>query len=102
MNDVLEPLVVVLGLERGPDGTGRRVQIGRNVIAIAESRADVDQLLRMAGLTEWVELDPTIVEWRGGGPEVWPSPEGTEDAEDAEDTDNAEGAGDDTDMPPFE
>ncbi|MHA6760216.1 hypothetical protein [Streptacidiphilus sp. PAMC 29251] len=72
MDDTLEPLVIILGPERGPDGTGRRVQIGRNVIAIAESRSDVDQLMKMAGLTEWVELDPSIVEWRGGGPDEWP------------------------------
>jgi hypothetical protein len=70
-DDSLEPLVIVWGLEQGPDGAGRRVQIGRNVIAIAESHADVEQLLKMAGLTEWVELDPTIVQWREGGPEVW-------------------------------
>ena len=75
MNDdslELEPLVIVWGVESGPDGTGRRVQIGRNVIAIAESYADVEQLLKMAGLTEWVELDPSIVEWCDGGPSVWP------------------------------
>ena len=71
-DDTLEPLVIVWGVESGPDGTGRRVQIGRNVIAIAESYADVEQLLKMAGLTEWVQLDPTIVEWYDGGPAVWP------------------------------
>ena len=33
---------------------------------------DVEQLLKMAGLTECVQLDPTIVEWCDGGPAVWP------------------------------
>jgi hypothetical protein len=74
MNDAEtpEPIVVVLPPETGSAGTGRRVQIGRNVIALAECPDDVDKLLDMAGLTEWVELDPTIVEWRLGGPDVWP------------------------------
>jgi hypothetical protein len=69
--DTPEPLVIVWGLQQELDGPGRRVQIGRHTIAIAESHSDVEQLLKMAGLTEWVELDPTIVEWRDGGPEVW-------------------------------
>ena len=69
-----DPLVIVWGYEQGPDGSGRRVQIGRHVIAIAETRSDVDQLLKMAGLGEWFELDPTIVEWRGGGPDAWSAP----------------------------
>jgi hypothetical protein len=72
MCDDLEPLVIVLAPEIGPDGTGRRVQIGKHVIALAERREDVDQLLKMAGLTEWVDLDPTIVAWHGGGPDEWP------------------------------
>ncbi|MEZ0089754.1 hypothetical protein [Streptacidiphilus sp. EB129] len=73
MNDTYtpEPLVIIWGVQYEDDGLGRRVQIGRNVVAVAESFADVEQLMKMAGLSEWVELDPTIVEWRGGGPEVW-------------------------------
>lgn len=72
MTETPEPIVVVLAPETGSGGTGRRVQLGRNIVALAESRADVDQLLDMAGLTEWVGLDPTIIEWRLGGPDVWP------------------------------
>lgn len=68
-----DPIVIVLPPETGPDGTGRRVQLGHNVVALAESLADVEKLLDMAGLTEWFELDPTIVEWRLGGPDDWPS-----------------------------
>jgi hypothetical protein len=68
-----DPIVIVLPPETGPDGTGRRVQLGHNIVALAESRADVEKLLEMAGLTEWFELDPTIVEWRLGGPDDWPS-----------------------------
>ncbi|MEY9962676.1 hypothetical protein ABIA33_000702 [Streptacidiphilus sp. MAP12-16] len=67
-----EPIVVVLPPETGSAGTGRRVQLGHHVVALAESRDDVYRLLDMAGLTEWVELDPTIIEWRLGGPDVWP------------------------------
>ncbi|MEY9841627.1 hypothetical protein [Streptomyces sp. 846.5] len=70
-----DPIVIVLPPETGPDGTGRRVQLGHNIVALAESRADVEKLLEMAGLTEWFELDPTIVEWRLGGPDDWPSEE---------------------------
>jgi len=70
-----DPIVIVLPPETGPDGTGRRVQLGHNIVALAESRADVEKLLEMAGLTEWFELDPTIVEWRLGGPDDWPSAE---------------------------
>jgi len=69
-----DPIVIVLPPETGPDGTGRRVQLGHNVVALAESLADVEKLLDMAGLTEWFELDPTIVEWRGGDPDVWSAP----------------------------
>lgn len=69
---VPEPIVVVLPPETGSAGTGRRVQLGRQVVALAESRDDVYRLLDMAGLTEWVELDPTIIEWKLGGPDVWP------------------------------
>lgn len=72
MTETPEPIVVVLAPETGSAGTGRRVQLGRNIVALAESRADVDQLLDMAGLTEWVGLDPTIIEWRLGGPDDWP------------------------------
>ncbi len=42
-------------------------------MGIATSLTDVDEFLRRAGLDpDEVALDdPTLIEWRGGGPDVW-------------------------------
>jgi len=51
---------------------GRRVRIDGEILGIAYSRADVAEFLRRAGLEDEQALDdPALVEWRGGGPDVW-------------------------------
>ncbi|MEU5929316.1 hypothetical protein ABZ817_38325 [Streptomyces antimycoticus] len=50
---------------------GRRVTIQGEVAGLAHAPADVSEFLRRAG-TEDARLDaPELIEWRGGGPEVW-------------------------------
>ncbi|WP_030962605.1 hypothetical protein [Streptomyces sp. NRRL S-378] len=55
------------------DEGGRRVRIDGTILGRATSMRDLVEFLRRAGL----ELDPegaalsSLVEWRGGGPEVW-------------------------------
>jgi hypothetical protein len=56
----------------GPDG--RRVVIRGEHAGTATSVADVIEFLRRAGLDDVDEVDlahPNLVEWRGGGPDVW-------------------------------
>lgn len=64
-----EPPVVVHPYRGG----GRSVTISRELVGIATSLTDVDEFLRRAGLDpDEVALDdPTLIEWRGGGPDVW-------------------------------
>lgn len=52
---------------------GRRVTIGDQIAGLAMGPADLFEFLRRAGLDpDLVELsDPTLIEWRGGGPERW-------------------------------
>jgi hypothetical protein len=54
-------------------GGGRRVRVGSVPLGVAHGEADLYEFLRRAGLEpEDVALDdPTLFEWRGGGPEVW-------------------------------
>ncbi|GAA1898164.1 hypothetical protein GCM10009753_29090 [Streptantibioticus ferralitis] len=42
-------------------------------VGVAKSPGDVEELLRRAGINpDDVALDdPDLIEWRGGGPEVW-------------------------------
>ncbi|MEU0688107.1 hypothetical protein [Streptomyces uncialis] len=52
---------------------GRRVRAGDQILGLAYSLRDLTEFLRRAGL----DLDPaevetsTMIEWRGGGPDVW-------------------------------
>jgi hypothetical protein len=54
---------------------GRRVHVDSAILGRATSLRDVSEFLRRAGL----ELEPeevaafALIEWRGGGPEVWPA-----------------------------
>ncbi|HCA86090.1 MAG TPA: hypothetical protein DEQ61_11660 [Streptomyces sp.] len=65
-----QPPVVVHPL----DGTGRRVEIRGRGAGAATGPRDLLEFLRRAGLDpDEVRLDdPTLIEWRGGGPDVWP------------------------------
>ncbi|MFG3276209.1 hypothetical protein [Streptomyces luteogriseus] len=53
---------------------GRRVRSGSEILGLATSLADVVEFLRRAGLDEVDEAyvrRAQLIEWRGGGPDVW-------------------------------
>ncbi len=53
---------------------GRRVRVDGEVLGRAYGVQDVARFLQEAGLQDWDELDVVrsdLVEWRGGGPDVW-------------------------------
>ncbi|MFG2225359.1 hypothetical protein [Streptomyces sp. NPDC048644] len=64
------PPVVVHPLS--PTG-GRRVTIRGAIVGLAYGVPDLLEFLRRAGLDpDTVRLDdPALIEWRGGGPDVW-------------------------------
>ncbi|WP_405674847.1 hypothetical protein OG292_03120 [Streptomyces sp. NBC_01511] len=56
---------------------GRRVRARGEILGLAHGVADVVEFLRRAGLDEVDELTVEttgLIEWRGGGPDVWPEP----------------------------
>lgn len=54
-----------------PSG-GRRVTIRGEIVGLAHGLADLREFLRRAGAPEDAALDdPELIEWRGGGPDVW-------------------------------
>ncbi|TLQ45777.1 hypothetical protein [Streptomyces marianii] len=58
---------------------GRRVRVGGEILGLAHSLGDVVEFLRRAGLEGLDEDDVArseLIEWRGGGPGVWPEPAG--------------------------
>ncbi|MBT2406586.1 MULTISPECIES: hypothetical protein [unclassified Streptomyces] len=64
-----------------PDQHGRRrVRYGGQSLGTAHRMSDIPVFLAGAGMENAEDLDladPELVEWRGGGPEVWPaSPSG--------------------------
>jgi phenylalanyl-tRNA synthetase beta subunit len=52
---------------------GRRVRVDREILGLAYSVKDVTEFLRRAGLdVDEVDVEATgLIEWRGGGPDVW-------------------------------
>ncbi|MFH8792226.1 hypothetical protein [Streptomyces sp. NPDC017941] len=53
---------------------GRRVRADGTILGLAYSVRDIAALLQQAGLQGWDEMDvvrSSLIEWRGGGPEVW-------------------------------
>ncbi|WP_129841328.1 hypothetical protein [Streptomyces sp. RFCAC02] len=56
-----------------PGSRGRRVRAGGADLGLARSPAELIEFLRRAGLDpDDVRLDdPALIEWRGGGPDVW-------------------------------
>ncbi|GGX99151.1 hypothetical protein [Streptomyces fructofermentans] len=58
-----------------PDADGaRRVRVDGAILGLAYSVQDVAALMQTAGLQDWNEMDVVrsgLIEWRGGGPEVW-------------------------------
>ncbi|MBP8538574.1 hypothetical protein [Streptomyces sp. MK37H] len=53
-----------------PSG-GRRVTIRGEIAGLAHSPTDVLEFLRRAGAEDVRLDDPELIEWRGGGPDVW-------------------------------
>lgn len=59
------------------EGGGRRVRIDGSIAGLAFSVRDVAAFLQTAGLQSFDEMDvvrSALIEWRGGGPEVWSPP----------------------------
>ncbi|WP_189930402.1 hypothetical protein [Streptomyces sulfonofaciens] len=60
-----------------PSG-GRRVRVDGEILGLAYGLEDVIEFLRRAGLETVDEVDlrqgTGLVEWRGGGPDVWAAP----------------------------
>ncbi|MER5410614.1 hypothetical protein [Streptomyces sp. NPDC002769] len=55
-------------------GEGRRVWVDRKLVGAAHSLRDLTELLRRAGWEDLDEVDVAVlpvVEWHGGGPEIW-------------------------------
>ncbi|WUO85554.1 hypothetical protein OG436_39115 (plasmid) [Streptomyces caniferus] len=52
---------------------GRPVILGDVVLGVAYGPADVVDILRQAGIEDSVVVldDGKLIEWQGGGPEVW-------------------------------
>ncbi|MDT0466154.1 MULTISPECIES: hypothetical protein [Streptomyces] len=67
-----EPRVIV----SAPSETGgRRIRSDGEILGMAYSLHDLAVLLQRAGLEGWDEVDVAespVIEWHGGGPEVWP------------------------------
>ncbi|MEU6325250.1 hypothetical protein [Streptomyces sp. NPDC047009] len=68
---VERPLIV-----EAPGGSGgRSVRVGDETLGTANSLHDLTVFLQCIGLVGWDELDVAesdLIEWHGGGPEVWP------------------------------
>ncbi|MFF9894944.1 hypothetical protein [Streptomyces longispororuber] len=64
------PVVIYPPDEEG----GRRIRIDGTILGRAYSVQDVARFMQEAGLQNWDEMDvvrSALIEWRGGGPEVW-------------------------------
>ncbi|MFI8294453.1 hypothetical protein ACIGCZ_00750 [Streptomyces nigra] len=64
------PVIVYPPDEQG----GRRVRIDGTILGRAYSVRDIAAFMQEAGLHEFDEMDVVrsgLIEWRGGGPEVW-------------------------------
>lgn len=53
-----------------PSG-GRRVRVDGEILGLAYGLRDVEEFLRRAGLEDVDVAESPLIEWRGGGPEVW-------------------------------
>jgi hypothetical protein len=64
------PVIVYPPDEQG----GRRVRVDGAILGLARSVQDVARFMQEAGLQEFDEMDVVrsgLIEWRGGGPDVW-------------------------------
>ncbi|MET8788312.1 MULTISPECIES: hypothetical protein [unclassified Streptomyces] len=67
-----EPRVIV---DAPAEGGGRRVRVDDEVLGVAYSLRDLSVFLQRAGAESLDEVDVAdspLIEWYGGGPEVWP------------------------------
>ncbi|MGW0131917.1 hypothetical protein [Streptomyces sp. NPDC003299] len=56
---------------------GRRVRVDGEILGRAYSVRDIAAFMQEAGLQDWDEMDvvrSALIEWRGGGPDVWTAP----------------------------
>ncbi|MFC9035185.1 hypothetical protein [Streptomyces arboris] len=56
---------------------GRRIRVDGTILGLAHDLGDLVELLRRVGLEGLDESDVAqsgLVEWQGGGPDVWASP----------------------------
>lgn len=64
------PVIVYPPDEQG----GRRVRVDGSILGLAYSVQDVAAFMQEAGLQSFDEMDVVrsgLIEWRGGGPDVW-------------------------------
>ncbi|GAB2713012.1 hypothetical protein [Streptomyces bullii] len=65
-----QPIVIYPPAEDG----GRRVRVDGRFVGMAYGLLDIVEFLRLAGLDDvdddWVRQSE-LIEWRGGGPDVW-------------------------------
>ncbi|MEU3945434.1 hypothetical protein [Streptomyces sp. NPDC029526] len=64
------PVIVYPPDEQG----GRRVRVDGTILGLAYSVQDVARFMQEAGLQSFDEMDVVrsgLIEWRGGGPDVW-------------------------------
>lgn len=64
------PVIVYPPDEQG----GRRVRVDGTILGRAYSVRDIAAFMQEAGLQEFDEMDvvrSALIEWRGGGPDVW-------------------------------
>lgn len=64
------PVIVYPPAESG----GRRVRVDDRILGTAYSVQDIAAFMQEAGLQGWDEMDVVrseLIEWRGGGPDVW-------------------------------
>ncbi|WP_406502603.1 hypothetical protein [Streptomyces sp. NBC_01602] len=67
------PIVIYPPDESG----GRRVRVDGEILGMAHSLRDVTEFPRRAGMDDITEEDVILsgmIDWRGGGPNLWPAP----------------------------
>ncbi|MFI2367631.1 hypothetical protein [Streptomyces sp. NPDC018833] len=69
---IMPPVVVYPPSSTG----GRRVRLDSRILGVAYELRDLADFLRHAGLDpDVLDVENTeLIEWRGGGPHVWPKP----------------------------
>lgn len=66
-------MAIVIVYPPDEDG-GRRVRVDAVILGRAFSVQDIAAFMQTAGLQDWNEMDvirSEMIEWQGGGPEVW-------------------------------